>query len=862
MLSLRTRHLAAVNSAFHASVIAVVHRVGALSLPLSPLPLSLSLSASLLPHQPCASAHTNAKGKRRQEQRHGHSHSNKRTDNRSYAGAQRSPRNAAGRSAAHQASHPRDPHRSHPPPHPPPNNSARPPFDDTQPERPRSGYRHGAERDARGKHPRTRQARRVGGVAARVLSALDSDAVQSDLDREALRSAASSIPFRAPLRPSPVTMEEAAEVAEEEARMGEELIEPTHSSKEFWENFPIERELREEQQKGGRKKTATHTTPSQPRPTPHSYETSASASSTSYRAVVYDPRFERDAYKPEPDHEPETETVPSPTPADESAPSAPVFPPAATRREVRRTAHQEELHEALSGGLPSVQLHRGNVRVGVLLPNMEHDVTNAADERTIQAEREELYGRCQEIATQTGLPLINHPLQVDMMLKFVHPADRTTSTPEQQSSDVAADDASSPSSSFSSSTPTSASTSHTSSSPILQLIESNARPLTLRKGQNLNPNRGLGQSFFVNFHQYWDELLKRGGVAEQKEKTGKVKGSGSKLASTKEDEFFKPIVDSPLIKAIRWGMNKNGSLHHGITATVSSADSSTTSFLTDATHSSSISASSSTPSSSSHTSSHEDEEIRSISQLPQPLSGLTVVDATAGFAVDAFTMATLGARVVAFENFPPFHLLLSQGLNLIQSDSQLHYLRDRLTIHHQDSREAMIAWNQVLMQQEQQQQETQADVNDAATADSPMSSVATCHSFTPPLPSRPDIVYIDLYARSGRLARSPGQMPFSIQVRSRYLKLLCDLPTPHEVNALLDAGLQLARNHVVMKFPRTGAHYRPGDEIAMQETQDEQPSDTDHPAQDQQQQLAWNVERIYRQRECEYVVYTRKAQPQ
>lgn len=209
------------------------------------------------------------------------------------------------------------------------------------------------------------------------------------------------------------------------------------------------------------------------------------------------------------------------------------------------------------------------------------------------------------------------------------------------------------------------------------------------------------------------------------------------------------------------------------------------------------------------------------------LSGLTVPPCALLCAVQS------GATVHAYESFPLFQTLLRQAFTLIRRspsssssavaatgpaqalDGRLQFVLDRVTLHEADALQAMRA-----------SADAGADV--------------------PAMP-KPDVVYIDLYPPSTSL--SPASLPFRVAIRSRYLRLLCDRPTPAEVDSMLSAALATARSHVVMKFPSKGEHYRPGDAVpGVAPTQ-------------QAAEPSWEVARIYKHKhmQSEFVVYTRKS---
>jgi hypothetical protein len=219
-----------------------------------------------------------------------------------------------------------------------------------------------------------------------------------------------------------------------------------------------------------------------------------------------------------------------------------------------------------------------------------------------------------------------------------------------------------------------------------------------------------------------------------------------------------------------------------------------------------------------------------------------------------FLCVQFGARVVAYEHYPLFHVLLSQAWRLLRlEDRYMDFLRARLSLHYEDSVQAMQRWADAIEHEEE-----------LGTASGSTAQVTddTSGSFVAPLASRPHVVYCDLFALSGEVGSShssaapkPGslqQFPgdFRRQIQARYLKLLCDRPAAAEVDAMLHASLRLAQSHVVFKFPRAGSHYRPGDAL---------PEEDEAQTQERQQATAWTVARIFRDKESEFVIYTRAA---
>jgi hypothetical protein len=184
----------------------------------------------------------------------------------------------------------------------------------------------------------------------------------------------------------------------------------------------------------------------------------------------------------------------------------------------------------------------------------------------------------------------------------------------------------------------------------------------------------------------------------------------------------------------------------------------------------------------------------------------------------------------------------------------MDFLRERLSLHYEDSVQAMQRWAEALEHEER----------GAASGSTAQVTDDTAGSFVAPLASRPHVVYCDLFALSGEVGSShssaapkPGSMQqfpgdFRRQIQTRYLKLLCDRPAAAEVDAMLHAALRLAQSHVVFKVPRAGAHYRPGDAL---------PDEDEAQTQERQQAAAvrWTVARIFRDKESEFVIYTRAA---
>lgn len=132
-----------------------------------------------------------------------------------------------------------------------------------------------------------------------------------------------------------------------------------------------------------------------------------------------------------------------------------------------------------------------------------------------------------------------------------------------------------------------------------------------------------------------------------------------------------------------------------------------------------------------------------------------VIDATAGLGRDAFVLAAAGSTVHACERNPVLFTLLQDGLNRARTTPDAEpWLDERLTLHQCDARR----WLEAL-----------------------------------PDTHRPDVVYLDpMYPPQTKSAAAQREM--------RILRAL--ISDVDDTPALLEAALQAATRHVVIKRPR------------------------------------------------------------
>ena len=237
--------------------------------------------------------------------------------------------------------------------------------------------------------------------------------------------------------------------------------------------------------------------------------------------------------------------------------------------------------------------------------------------------------------------------------------------------------------------------------------------------------------------------------------------------------------------------------------------------------------------------------------------------------------------MAAYENYPLFSTLLRQAQRMVRrEDTHLAFIQKRVSMHFKDSVQTMKEWSASHALEQKQKQlgadtaaaaVTSGDAAAAATAAATPSSDASSSSSSPavasgrpprfPLVCPPDVVYLDLYSSGQGGLIGAAALPFRIQVRARYLKMLCDVPAPAAVDAALDAALGLAASHVVMKFPMHGTHYRPGD-VKPAEAQDAEAAATATATASSTATTPlrpWRVARIFKHKtlKCEFVVYQR-----
>lgn len=134
---------------------------------------------------------------------------------------------------------------------------------------------------------------------------------------------------------------------------------------------------------------------------------------------------------------------------------------------------------------------------------------------------------------------------------------------------------------------------------------------------------------------------------------------------------------------------------------------------------------------------------------------ITVVDATAGFGRDAFTLAHLGCEVVMIERSPLLHALLQDGMSRASSDVSGKARLDRMRLVHAESREYLAAC-----------------INGEVPA--------------------PDVVYLDpMFPPRQKSAKVKKDMALLHQL----------LGSEGELESLLSIALKAANNRVVLKRP-------------------------------------------------------------
>jgi hypothetical protein len=183
---------------------------------------------------------------------------------------------------------------------------------------------------------------------------------------------------------------------------------------------------------------------------------------------------------------------------------------------------------------------------------------------------------------------------------------------------------------------------------------------------------------------------------------------------------------------------------------------------------------------------------------------------------------------------------------MIKPRDQLAFLTEKVRWEMSDSIEAMQKWGQWARRKEENKLRRQNGLSVLPATEAEASTTP----YSPPVSRRPDVVYVDLYATGGAVgaigAGKRGQSAsLRMQVRARYLKLLCETPSPQYVNDILSAALSLASSHVVFRFPKSGRHYRPGDVVG----------EAVEPA-----AVGWRVARMWRDTEAEFVVYVKKEE--
>lgn len=482
----------------------------------------------------------------------------------------------------------------------------------------RSSYRHGGERDARSKMRERERERYPSSSAASTLSS-DPSSSSTDASR--------------PSRSSPRSFEQTADLEEDT----QEHVESTKSAAEFWTHFPSV--------SNAVKKGAT--------------TGSSSAAQVPQRLVPLPPEPEQ--YKPVFLNHPASSSNAAPPAAATNAASRSRSAPAPAKAKVRGS----ELNELMGSSIASVSLNRSTLRLGVLLPEPPPADIGFVDpeapppseaERALEAfhagVRLRIEGMSQELASATGAELVTHPLHVDMCAEFV-PMDRQDVT--GGTATIAAAPAPASGSSASSTLPP---------DPllVLQLFESSIRHapsshrghLRIRADASTGQASGVrgtalkGQGFFPSFFDYFRHAAARvhrdASEAKLMARNAMIRAVGWKpaqdnIAAAEEaeeeeegEEDDEATTDAEAEQAAQSESPKESASAHA--ASASSTPASATPSKTFAGTSAS-----SKPKS-------RRLRLRNVStQLPQPLAGLTVMDATAGFGVDAFALAMVSRGI-------------------------------------------------------------------------------------------------------------------------------------------------------------------------------------------------------------------------
>jgi hypothetical protein len=623
-----------------------------------------------------------------------------------------------------------------------------------------------------------------------------------------------------------------------------EEIESTQSAKEFWTHFPKPHQHNSQTQNNSNQRTGaveprvlqpqkeqqqqkqSRTSPQRPEhqdEDQHSYGRPVDIKQKYTPVFINRPNPQNDAAAAS--TTPSRTTPKASTSIESRATQLSGTPSVPTQR--RRGAERDEL---MGLHLPLGPLNRHSIRVGVLLPpdlpeeeeigldGEEPDEELAAfiaqQRKEDVDQRHALQALAQTVSTELGVPLITQPTSVDMAVRVTHLGlssdahglseeeialrEEARKTRERQRADRAAhlrrrwqkknpDNLTPPSPLPESEKPVPKPV-HV---PVVQIYETSVahqvRPNNRSNRHITSQQRsvaklGGGTCIHISFYQYFSNLATR--VRDDRD----------------------ALLHSPMIRAITWGSVKKPTIAH----------------------------------SPGQPPSPKRLRLRNVDQLPQLLAGMTILDATAGLASHAFVLASLGAQVHAYETFPLFRLLIQQAESMCQpEDAHLHFIKERLHFHFEDSTNVMEQWAKAEMAFPHS-----TDVNTVSD---------NAGSFVAPSALPPTVVYIDAYAMRGQVG-SPSTRPMHRadiyqQIHDRYLKLLCAHPTAEELDRMLHAALQLATSHVVMKFPRTGSHYRPGDVS--------ENKDRTSVASIQQ----WHVARMYRDRDDEYVVYTKEPVP-
>ena len=466
----------------------------------------------------------------------------------------------------------------------------------------RSSYRHGGERDARSK---MRERERYTPPTA--PSAAFDPSSSADVSR---------VPR------SPRSFPETADLEEDVM----EDVEATKSAAEFWTHFPSVNNS------ATKKGAAAGTKPGEAPQVPQ-------------RLVPLPPEPEQ--YKPVfLNHPPPSSNAsPGATSSAAAAPSRRAVPaPAAAK------VRGSELSELMGTSVGSVSLNRSTLRLGVLLPDPAPQDLGFVDpeapppseaDRALEAfhdrVRQRIEGLCQQLATDTGADLTTHPLHVDMCAEFV-PMDLADVTGGAAAALAAA--------------PSSVSASSSSLPPdpllVLQLFESSIRHapnshrghLRIRADASTGQGSGVrgtalkGQGFFPSFVDYFKHAAARvhrdANEAKLMARSAMIRAVGWK--PTQENAAV--ATEEPEEEE---GEETEADAEHAEPVTESSEQSDATASSTTATPAASK------PAAAAATTSKPPSRrlrLRNVSaQLPQPLAGLTVMDATAGFGVDAFALA-------------------------------------------------------------------------------------------------------------------------------------------------------------------------------------------------------------------------------